>query len=528
MISYYLKKMNSLRVGIYLRLSNEDKDKQYKNDDSESIKNQRNLLIDYINKHNNLTLVDEYCDEDISGAGTYRPQFERLIKDCQNQKIDVVLCKSQSRFSRDMEIVEKYINNKFIEWNIRFIGISDNADTEILGNKKSRQINGLVNEWYLEDVSNNIRSAFNSKMKHGEFISPFAPFGYKISTSDNNKLIIDPVAGQIVKKIFKLYLSGLGYTSIANYLNDNDIPSPSLYKYENGIKLNVVSNKPRNKIKWSNNAIKKILTNEVYIGNLVQGKRTTVSYKNHKIVTKPQNLWIKSINTHKALISEKIFNKVQKLISSRTRQLKKTGKSHCFSGIIYCNECGYHMRKKNSSLHEYIVCPNTECKSKSSIRFDILEDIILKEINTKIKKYCDYNKLENMILNKYNYSIDMGIRQLILEQKYINEKILKNKSNLKKLYEDKNSSLVSLELFQELMGEYIIEKKILSEKLNLISDKINSQLNNKNKQDVKKMLNKYVKLTQLDSPILQEFIKKIKIGKLKNNLRNINIEWNFF
>ena len=133
-----------------------------------------------------------------------------------------------------------------------------------------------------------------------------------------------------------------------------------------------------------------------------------------------------------------------------------------------------------------------------------------------------------MILNKYNYSIDMGIRQLILEQKYINEKILKNKSNLKKLYEDKNSSLVSLELFQELMSEYIIEKKILSEKLNLISDKINSQLNNKNKQDVKKMLNKYVKLTQLDSPILQEFIKKIKIGKLKNNLRNINIEWNFF
>ena len=170
-----------LRVGIYLRLSNEDRDKVNKDDDSESIKNQRNMLAQYINKHPEFALIDEYCDEDLSGAGTYRPEFERLIRDCENRKLDIVLCKSQSRFSRDMEIVEKYINNKFKEWNIRFIGLSDNADTEVLGNKKSRQINGLVNEWYLEDVSDNIRSAFNSKMKQGEFISPFAPFGYEVS-----------------------------------------------------------------------------------------------------------------------------------------------------------------------------------------------------------------------------------------------------------------------------------------------------------------------------------------------------------
>ena len=148
----------NLRVGIYLRLSNEDKDKVSKDDDSESIKNQRNMLNQYINKHPEFILVQEYCDEDLSGAGTYRPEFARLISDCENRKLDVVLCKSQSRFSRDMEIIEKYINNKFKEWNIRFIGLADNADTEILGNKKSRQINGLVNEWYLEDVSNNIRS----------------------------------------------------------------------------------------------------------------------------------------------------------------------------------------------------------------------------------------------------------------------------------------------------------------------------------------------------------------------------------
>ena len=140
------------RVGIYLRLSDEDRNKKNKEDDSESIKNQRNLLMEEINKRSNFILVDEYLDEDLSGAGTYRPQFERLIRDCENRKLDVVLCKSQSRFSRDMEIIEKYIHNKFIEWNVRFIGLSDNADTANVGNKKSRQINGLVNEWYLEDV----------------------------------------------------------------------------------------------------------------------------------------------------------------------------------------------------------------------------------------------------------------------------------------------------------------------------------------------------------------------------------------
>ena len=172
------KKMSNkkYKVGIYLRLSNEDKNK----DESESIKNQRKILLDYIEKNKDFIYIDEYCDENYSGAGTYRPEFERLIKDCELKKIDIVLCKSQSRFSRDLEIIEKYLNNKFKEWNTRFISLTDNIDTENYGNKKSRQINGLVNEWFLEDTSNNIRSALKAKMKSGEYISPFTVYGYKI------------------------------------------------------------------------------------------------------------------------------------------------------------------------------------------------------------------------------------------------------------------------------------------------------------------------------------------------------------
>ena len=375
------------RVGIYLRLSNEDKDKKNNFDYSESIKNQRNMLLDYIKKHNNFVLTDIYCDENLSGAGTYRPEFERLINDCKNKKLDIVLCKSQSRFSRDMEVIEKYINTKFLEWNIRFISISDNADTDNYGNKKARQINGLVNEWFLEDISNNIRTAFNSKMKQGEFISPFASYGYEISKKDTNKLIVDKEASIIVKKIYKLYLEGYGYTQIAKYLNQNNIPSSSLYKHNKGIKLNIVSRKKISDIKWNNNAIKTILTNELYIGNLIQGKRTTVSYKNHKIIKKE--------GTHEAIIPKSIFNKVQLLIKKRTRPIKSIGKYHIFSGIVYCRQ-NHLMTIKDSGKHKYLVCKTC----KKSIRYDYLESLVSKKLNKDLNNQTIYEYIEKIVIDE--------------------------------------------------------------------------------------------------------------------------------
>jgi len=202
--------LKPLRTAILARVSHDEQAKF-----GFSIENQLDKLRNYV-KENNLLLVDEYVDENLSGAGTYRPEFERLIKDCENGKLDIVLCKSQSRFSRDMEIVEKYLHNKFIEWNVRFISLSDNTDTNDIGNKKARQINGLVNEWYLEDVSNNIKSAFKAKMLNGEYISPFATFGYKVDCNDNNKLVIDEEASLVVKEIYLLYLN-----SYSNSLNSS-------------------------------------------------------------------------------------------------------------------------------------------------------------------------------------------------------------------------------------------------------------------------------------------------------------------
>ncbi len=509
-----------LKVGIYLRLSNEDKDKYLKNN-SESIKNQRNMLIDYIDKNPNLILKDEYCDEDLSGAGTYRPEFERLIKDCESKKLDIVLCKSQSRFSRDMEIVEKYINNKFLEWNIRFISLSDNADTENMGNKKSRQINGLVNEWYLEDVSNNIRSAFKAKMKQGEFISPFAPFGYEISKQNNNKLVIDQIAKDVVKTIYNLYLKGLGFTSIAKYLNDKNIPSPSLYKYQKGIKLNIVSNKPRIKIKWTNNAVKTILTNEIYIGNLIQGKRTTVSYKNHKIRKKNKDEWIKVLNTHEAIIDKDVFDKVQMEIKKRKKPMKK-GLIHIFSGKVFCLECNSYMRKKNSNCHEYLRCSNDNCLNKTSIRYDVLYDLILKAINAKIDKYYDIDIIENLAKNNI---FNSTIKSLEKEKNTILNELAKTKNYLKLIYEDKASGIITTDEFKDLYLEYSKNKGMYESKLKGIEiKKQNYEIKNYND-----IFCKYQKLEHLNNFTIQEFITKIYIGKYnpQTNNRDIKIEWNF-
>lgn len=502
------------RVAIYLRLSNEDQDKI---NHSESIKNQRNLLLDEISKRSDYILVDEYCDEDLSGAGTYRPEFERLIKDCELGKIDIILCKSQSRFSRDMEIIEKYLHNKFIEWNVRFISLSDHADTNNYGNKKARQINGLVNEWYLEDVSNNIRSAFYTKMKQGEFISPFAPFGYTISKTNNNKLVIDKNASLIVKNIFYLYLKGYGYSTIAKYLNHLNIPSPSYYKYLHGIKLNINSTKPRNKIKWNPNAIKTILTNEVYLGHLVQGKRTTISYKNHKIITNDKSKWIKTTNKHEAIIDENIFNQVQNIIARKTKPQKKTGTKHIFTGKVKCLECGKIMRKKTSKNHEYLVCSGYEtniCKNKYSIRYDILENIILKYINQKIDTYCD----KFITLNKPSRQKKLNnLNQLKLETK---KNINHLKNNFRYLYEDKINKIITLKQFQELNTLYQEKESLYKKELNNINNKINKIKLTKSSYQIKHF-------NKLNNIIIDTLISNILIGPIKNKTREIQIHWNY-
>lgn len=303
--------MSNKKVAIYCRLSVEDIDRN--NKESESIKNQKLLLTEYA-KEKNWFIYQIYCDEDYSGLDANRPEFNNMINDAKSRKFDIILCKSQSRFTRDMELVEKYINRLFFIWGIRFVSIIDNIDTDIKGNKKTRQINALINEWYCEDLSENINAVFKKKMLDGKFIGSFACYGYKKNVNDKNTLIIDEDAANVVKRIFQMFIDGYSYFEIAVKLTEENILNPTNYKISKGYKFynpNACNNK------WSLNTIKKIINNRTYIGDMVQGKSKKISYKSNDIINIPKDEWIIIENTHIPIIDKETFFKAQSLIKTK-------------------------------------------------------------------------------------------------------------------------------------------------------------------------------------------------------------------
>ena len=233
-----------MKAAIYCRLSEEDKDKRHVTDDSESIQNQKSMLIQYATEQG-WEIYGIYSDDDYTGADRSRPEFNRLLEDAKHKKFDIVLCKTQSRFTRELELVEKYIHGYFPIWGIRFVSIVDNADTENKGNKKSRQINGLVNEWYLEDMSENIKSVLTDKRKNGYHIGAFALYGYQKDSQQKGHLLIDEEAAEVVREVFTLFSQGYGKTAIAEILNEQGVPNPTEYKRQKGLRYQQLYSRKR-------------------------------------------------------------------------------------------------------------------------------------------------------------------------------------------------------------------------------------------------------------------------------------------
>lgn len=495
------------KAGGYVRLSEEDKNKASKNDESESIQNQKKLIIEYCKK-NNWELYDLYCDEDYSGAGTYRPDFERMIKDCEDGKLDIVLCKSQSRFSRDLEIIEKYLHNKFLEWNIRFIGIVDNADTDNKGNKKSRQINGLVNEWYLEDLFDNIREVLRLKKLKGQYTGSFAPYGYLKDPNDKYKLIVDTKVSSVIKTIFELYKNGYGYQKITKYLNDKNIPSP--YEYKKSIGSSLIIKACKTKTYWNIDTISKILKNQVYIGHLVQGVRKNISYKNKKQITVDKEKWIVIKNTHEAIIDNETWEIVSEKFQTRNRVVKNSGEVHLFSKKVYCKECGKIFTKNTGTNNKGVKidylecksrrCSNNKCTNKKSIRYDLLENTILNEINNKIKQYYNIDLLKiEYEKQKIKNQLNSKLNNLINEQQTINNLISKKQQYYQKLFEDRVDKIITDEDFFTFRNKYLTEINELKDQENKTKENIKI-INTKQetKENIINVLKKYQKLNQLN------------------------------
>lgn len=525
------------KVGVYCRLSDEDRDKLNKNDDSDSIVNQRSMCLKYALQFG-WNVVDIYSDDDFSGAGTYRPDFERLIKDCESGKINLVLCKSQSRFSRDMEVIERYLHNKFIEWGVRFVSIVDNADTNIESNKKSRQINGLINEWYLDDLSTNIKKSLKNKREDGLFMGSFAPYGYDRSEEDKHKLVIDPVAAEVVKKIFKMYRDGNGYHKICEYLNSNNIPPRAVYKKQKGSKF-VCSNCDYKNVRWNPDTIAQMLRNEFYIGNLVQGKVTSMGYKVHKFKKVAEKDWCRIENSHEAIIDMETWNKVQNRLGTHSKSIK-TGEVHYLSRRVYCKECNKSFMRNVYNVADgkraYLQCKGAKkyhvCANNKAIRMDELETILLNAINDLLDNYYDQNDLKELYQQKdiNNFDNKIKIKALVKEKEILTKRIENNKNYYRNLFEEKVKGVIEEDMFRLMSKDYFNEIESMLKRMELIDKEINNlKIIKDDKKDTDEILKKYKHIKELNKAIIDEFIDKVYIGSYDKTTktRDIEIEWNF-
>lgn len=520
---------NGTRTVLYLRLSKEDKDKLNKGDDSASIQNQRLLLTDYALEHD-YEIIEVYSDDDESGLYDTRPDFERMIMDAKLGKFDIILAKSQSRFSRNMEHIEKYLHHDFLNLGIRFIGVVDGADTANHENKKSRQINGLVNEWYCEDLSKNIRSAFRAKMKTGQFLGSSCPYGYRKDPKDHNHLLIDDYAAKVVQRIYGLYLQGYGKAKIARILSEDGILIPSRYKreilginYHNAHELNTTKN-------WSYQTIHTILNNEVYIGNIVQNKYNNLSYKDKKHVRQPKENWIRAENQHEAIIEPEVFYKVQERQKIRTKSVNEDQKSSLFSGILICADCKHAMVRtyERRGEHPFIgyCCKTYKTQGKKfcsshMIYYEQLEDAVLESIKNEVRNILTPDDINE--LNKIEYADN--IKNEYMQQIRQIEKEIEQKLKYKKqTYQNYLDELISKLEFVSYTKEYDHDLEVLNEHLKHLHLRLEEQNSLEAQYDkwVEEFKN-YMNIDELTREIVLELIEKIEV----NEDRSISIFYKF-
>jgi DNA invertase Pin-like site-specific DNA recombinase/DNA-binding transcriptional MerR regulator len=530
------------KVAIYVRLSKEDQDKLNKGDDSASIQNQKMMLVDYAISHE-MQIYHIYADDDYAGSDTNRPEWIKMIKDAEIGKFDIILCKTQARFARSMEVVEKYINGCFAEWGIRFISIVDNIDTNIKATKKNSQINGLVDQWYLEDLSENIKRTFRQKMKAGQYLGGFAPYGYIKDPNDKHKIIIDEEAAKVVRLIFDLSLQGYGVNIISQKLSEMKIPTPTEHKKNQGFKFyNPNSQIYSKKGLWGYTTVKRILNNPVYIGTLIQGREKKVSYKSKKVVVAPKDEWVVIENNHEPIISKEVFEKTQKLLQIRRKTCKTTSgqkfQPHLFSGKIRCADCNSAMTKTSGRLaggYDYFMCQlgkktkYKEC-TRHSIRYNTVEKYVDLEIKKQIKSMLEYG--DNIEEIKKHFNKDATNDKKILSIKKQLQKNENKVDNLNKsissLYVDKVSGIVDENDFITIKENINIEIQQIKDKNLLLSNDLKSlTVDNKKINNFMDAVHKYANYEKLTFEIVNDFIECIYIHEANENGElKIDIKWN--
>ena len=431
-------------VGIYARLSRDDE----RAGESVSIENQKEMLARYV-REQGWTLYDYYCDDGVSGTTFDRPGFNRLVQDVTDHKINLVLTKDLSRLGRDYIEAGKYTDFIFPSLGCRFIALNDGVDTIRKNNEMLVILKNVMNDLYARDTSNKIKAVKLSTFKAGKYVGCYAPLGYRKSAADKHILEIDPVTAPVVRRIFDLRLQGNGFRKIALILNAEKVPSPrSFYYMAEGRE-----NRRGETECWNDVTVKTILRNEVYLGHMVQNKTGTVSYKNHKQISKPESEWIRVENTHEPLISQDVWDAVQRMDNHPSRgRSGKSGSVSLFAGLLRCMDCGSSMRymrdyrKKTSGKEpEYkaYVCNRYASGGKNAcsshyINQKVLTQIVLTDIRCKAMwAQNSRDKLREKILAQKESAGREKLRTLQAELSAIDRRLPELDRLVQSAYEDK-------------------------------------------------------------------------------------------
>lgn len=519
-----------MKAAIYCRLSKED---ETKTGESESIQNQKSMLIQYA-KEKGFELYQIYSDEDYSGIDRDRPAFNEMIRAASEHKFDVVLAKTQSRFTRDMELVEKYLHGKFVEWGIRFIAVVDHVDTDDTANKKSRQINGLINQWYLEDLSANVRSVLDHKRKEGQYIASFALYGYQKDPAVKGRLRVDPEAAEVVKRIYAMTLRGVGAHKIAQILNEEGVPSPTAYRQQKGDCCHP-ARKTLCEPLWSSGTIYQMLHNQTYAGDLVQGRHKKVSYKSKRTVWLPKSQWIVVENTHEAIIDRDTYDMVQRMMQSRTRS-GAGGVVHPLARKVVCGCCGCIMEqtggppRADGTRVRYVRCRMHQrapkrCGNRTCTNLNDLQELVLRRIREYAEDYFDPEKVE---LPRRDDPVRQQEQAKRSQLKRLKSEVERRRKAMQELYLDKVSGLVDNVQFTQMNDAFLQEVKQAENRIRVLE----SQLKTRQEDEPQDRMQQVRQLSQpsaLSRELVILLVDRVVVEPKNTGekCQNVTIEWNF-
>ena len=510
------------KVGIYLRLSREDE----RLGESGSISTQRDLLLNYI-RDNNLIFVDEYVDDGVSGTTFDREGFNRMIKDCESKKINMIITKDTSRLGRDHIEFGFYVERYFPEHGIRYVAVNDGIDT--FSNSSANDMlvfKSAFNDMYVKDISNKQRSSLYTKKRNGQFIGAYAPYGYNKSVEDKHKLVINEEEASVVRRIFNMFAGGDSLTTICNKLTSEKIPTPSISKG-----MNIGQNNYHYGV-WSARTVGYLLKSPNYIGNLTQSKQKKVSYKSKKRVHNKKDNWIIVENAIPRIIDDELYELVQNMFSSNKNRTKGNGitDSLLLRGLIYCKECshtmGFRAQYQDTKKHGRVCRVYGNCNywakrkkegvcTPHSVKYEEIEDAVISELKNLCNKYIDSRVLEvsykkESKLNNKKDKYDIEILKLENSNKILNQKI-------DDCYNDKLDGNITLDMYKRAYNNFVNQIEENDNKIRKYEREIYN-IENKKQDNDKSLIERIEKFLSMNNPnrnLIASLIDRIEVTEDK-------------